>query len=226
MSPTALLVYVFLWDSAWIHHDDEDGNSGTSKWSHKGIADKLRLGKSTVLKAINGLLDAGLIQHTGYLPTGKGSSKARYRVTHPETLDAQRYAISVMGPPSERKQARPIKPDYDNNDDSLELPAPPPPGDAKSWQRAIDKIRAACAADGSHPGEPEIPQHILDGYRGRSAAVRAAQGLGEPEKGTRRHPEPFGWNKDIPKEERAALRRSNAARVARYREKLNDTRMA
>ena len=227
MSPAALLVYVFLWDSAWIHHKDEDGNSGTSEWSHKGIADKLRLGKTTVLKAINGLLDAGLIQHTGYLPTGKGSSKARYRVTHPEMLDAQRYAISVMGPPSERKQARPTKPNYDNYD-PLELPAPPPPGDAKSWQRAIDKIRAASASDGSHPGEPEIPQHILDGYRGRPAAVRAAEGYGAETQGSRRQvrPEPFGWNKDIPKEERAALRRSNAARVARYREKLNDAHLA
>ena len=218
MSPTALLVYVFLWDSAWIHHKDEDGNSGTSKWSHKGIADKLRLGKTTVLKAINGLLDAGLIQHTGYLPTGKGSSKARYRVTHPEMLDAQRYAISVMGPPSERKQARPTKPDYDNHE-PFELPAPPPPGDPESWQGVLDQIRDASAADGSDPGQPEIPRHILDGYRRGQEAVRAAEGLGEETQSDRRQirAEPFGWNKSIPKDVRARLKRQNAERVARYR---------
>ena len=220
VSPAALLVYIFMWDSAEIHYDDENGNSGTTKWSHKGIAKELRLGKTTVLKAIDGLLDAGLIQRNGYVPTGKGSPKLSYRVTHPGMLDAQRYAISVMGLPSQREEARPTKPNYDNNDDSLELPEAPPPGNAESWQRAIDKIRDACAADGSNPGEPEIPQHILDGYRGRPAAVRAAQGLGEQEEGSRRQvrPEPFGWNKAIPKKEREALRAANAERVARYRE--------
>ena len=219
MSPTALLVYVFLWDSAWIHHKDEDGNGGTTQWSHKGIAKELRLGKTTVLKAIDGLLDAGLIQRNGYVPTGKGSPKLSYRVTHPEMLDAQRYAIEVMGPPSERKETRPTKPDYGNHE-SFELPAPPPPGDPESWQRALNQIRDASAADGSHPGQPEIPRHILDGYRRGQEAIRPAEGSGAETQSDRRQirPEPFGWNKAIPKDVRAELKRQNAERVARYRE--------
>ena len=42
MSPTALGLTSFLLGSP----QDEDGNSGTSKWSHKGIG--LWLGKTTV----------------------------------------------------------------------------------------------------------------------------------------------------------------------------------
>ena len=217
VSPTALLVYVFLWDSAWVHHDDENGNSGTTKWSHKGIADKLHLGKATVLKAINGLLDAGLIQHNGYLPTGKGSSKASYRITHPEMLEAQRHAIKVMGPPSGRKQARPNKTNHDSYD-PLELPAPQSPGDAKSWQRALDQIRDACAADGADQGKPVVPQHVLDGYARRQEAVCATEGSGAHKGRNGRTAEPFGWNKDISPERRAELKKANAERVARWRE--------
>lgn len=228
MSPTALLVYVFLWDSAWIHHEDENGNSGTTEWSHKGIAKELHLGKATVLKAVNGLLDAGLIQRNGYVPTGKGSPKLSYRVTHPEMLDAQRYAIEVMGPPSERKETRPTKPNYDNNYDPLELPEGPPSGDSESWWAALDYIRE-YPVDGADPGQPVVPQHVLDGYSRRQEAIRAAEGDGGEAPDSRRPIElpktlpevkrpAFGWNKAIPKKERAALRAANAERVARYRE--------
>ena len=102
---SALLVYVLLWESAEKHHGKYSG--GTTTWSHSGLAKELKLGKATVLGAINGLLDAGLIQRAGVVPPqGKGTWKQRYRVTHPQMLSAQRYAISVMGPPSERPVSR------------------------------------------------------------------------------------------------------------------------
>ena len=100
---SALLVYVLLWESAEKHHEKRTG--GTTTWSHKGLGKELRLGNATVLKAINGLLDAGLIQRAGVVPCA-GTWKQRYRVTHPQMLAAQRYAISVMGPPSERPVMR------------------------------------------------------------------------------------------------------------------------
>jgi hypothetical protein len=70
------------------------------------------LSKTTVLKAIDALLDDGMIQCLHLVPSGRGSWKRRYRVIHPGRLEAQRKAIAVMGPallPSARaKQMLPV----------------------------------------------------------------------------------------------------------------------
>ena len=76
---------------------------GRSEWSVKGLADCLRLGKVTVSKAIDALLDQGFISFDGFISTRKGSPKRIYRVTPVDQLDAKRQAISVIGPPSLRK---------------------------------------------------------------------------------------------------------------------------
>ena len=80
--------------------------------SHKAIGDLCHLGNATVLKAIDALLDDGMIQCLHLVPSGRGSWKRRYRVIHPEQLEGQRAAIAVMGPgllPSERaKQMLPV----------------------------------------------------------------------------------------------------------------------
>ena len=95
------LVYGVMWEAAW--HDQRGDCGGTTVLSHKAIADLCHLGKTTVLKAIDLLLDDGLIQVLHLVPTEKGSWKRRYRVTHPDDLEAQRAALEVIGePPSER----------------------------------------------------------------------------------------------------------------------------
>ena len=76
---------------------------GRSEWSVKGLADCLRLGKVTVNKAIDALLDQGFISFDGFISTRKGSPKRIYRVTPVDQLDAKRQAISIIGPPSFRK---------------------------------------------------------------------------------------------------------------------------
>ena len=101
------LVYGVMWEAAW--HDQRGSCGGTTELSHKAIADLCHLGKATVLKAIDLLLDSGLIQFLHMVPCqGGGSWKRRYRVTHPEQLEAQRDALWVIGVPASvrAKQAR------------------------------------------------------------------------------------------------------------------------
>jgi hypothetical protein len=96
-------VYGVMWEAAW--HDQRGDCGGTTELSHKAIAELCRVSKTTVLKAVDALLDDGLIQCLHLVPSGKGSWKRRYRVTHPEHVEAQRLAIEVMGDellPSER----------------------------------------------------------------------------------------------------------------------------
>ena len=108
-------VYGVMWEAAW--HDQRGECGGTTELSHKAIADLCHLGNATVLKAIDALLDDGLIQCLHLVPTGRGSWKRRYRVIHPEQLEAQREAIAVMGPallPSERaKRMLPVYSDVE-----------------------------------------------------------------------------------------------------------------
>ena len=227
VGPKALLVYVWLWNSAEKHHGLDTG--GTTTWSHKALADQLKMSNTTVIASINGLLDAGLIQREGLVPPqgGKGSWKNRYRVTHPQMLEAQRHAISVMGPPSERpKPPKKEKPNDDNEFYEF-LESQSPNISAATW-RATDLADAFDSIDESYRELSGLSESELERLRGGQEDVCPAEGPRADTQSPRRRikPEPFGWNKDIPKEERAALRRSNAARVARYREKLNDTRMA
>ena len=102
------LVYGVMWEAAW--HDQRGRCGGTTVLSHTALADLCHLGKSTVCRAVDLLLDDGLIQYLHLVPTRQGSWKRRYRVTHPSELAAQREAIEVMGEwllPSERaKRAR------------------------------------------------------------------------------------------------------------------------
>lgn len=92
-------VYALLWEAAFWDVREDCG--GTTTWSVKGIASRCGLGKATVIKALKKLLDEGYIQYAGWVWWGKGK-KRRWRVTHPDQLEAVRYAISVMGMPSEK----------------------------------------------------------------------------------------------------------------------------
>jgi len=97
------LVYGVMWEAAW--HDQRGNCGGTTVLTHKALADLCHLGKATVLRAIDLLLDDGLIQFLHLVPTEQGSHKRRYRVTHPDHLEAQRAALEVLGPASERAKA-------------------------------------------------------------------------------------------------------------------------
>jgi len=106
----AVAVYGLLFQSA--HQDRRYGTGdggqrrdcgGTTYWSHKGIADTLSMSKTTVVKAIDQLLDNGFISIIGYHSNGRGTPQRIYRVTHPKDLEAQRYVISLFDePPSIR----------------------------------------------------------------------------------------------------------------------------
>ena len=97
------LVYGVLWEAAW--HDCRGKCGGTTSTSHKALAGLCHMSKTTVLRAIDLLLDDGLIQFLHMVPTKQGSWKRRYRVTHPDHLEAQREALKILGPASERARA-------------------------------------------------------------------------------------------------------------------------
>ena len=96
-------VYGVMWEAAW--HDQRKNCGGTTVLSHKALADLCHMSNGTVIKAIDLLLDDGLIQFLHLVPTRQGSHKRRYRVTHPDHLEAQRAALEVLGPASERAKA-------------------------------------------------------------------------------------------------------------------------
>ena len=94
-------VYGVLWEAAF--HDERGDCGGTTSLSHKALADLCHMSRTTVIRAVDRLLDDGLIQFLHLVPTPQGTWKRRYRVTHPEHLDDQRVALRVFDvPPSER----------------------------------------------------------------------------------------------------------------------------
>ena len=98
------LIYGMLWQSAAMDkrvHRDGSVMGGTTEWSVKGLARECHLGKHTVSRALSLLADEGYIQLLCWTKT-PGNQKRVWRVTRPDQLEAVRYAIDVMGPPSER----------------------------------------------------------------------------------------------------------------------------
>ena len=109
---TAVAVYSLLYQSAYqdqrydkrkcLLRTDRQDCGGTTHWTHKGMADKLGMGKKKLLESIDALLDHGFIQVAGMLPSLKGSRQRLYRVVHPEMLETVRAVIPMLPePPSE-----------------------------------------------------------------------------------------------------------------------------
>jgi DNA-binding transcriptional MocR family regulator len=88
-------VYGVLWEAAW--HDQRGDLGGTTELSHKALADLCHMSKTTVIRAVDLLMDDGLIQFLHMVPTKVGSWKRRYRVTHPDHVEAQRAALEIIG---------------------------------------------------------------------------------------------------------------------------------
>lgn len=99
-------VYSLLWQSAYqdrrydkrkfIRRKDRRDCGGTTNWSHKAIADTLKMGKQKVLTSIDLLLDNGFIQHEGFEQSTKGSKHRTYRVIHPDMIDTVRAVIPIL----------------------------------------------------------------------------------------------------------------------------------
>lgn len=100
LSPKTLNVYLFLWQSACMD------KQGLTEWTIKGIADQTNSQRKTVSNAIAQLIDDGLISVAGYKPSDYGTKHTVFRVTHPSDLEAVRYAVSVIGKPSEAWRAQ------------------------------------------------------------------------------------------------------------------------
>ena len=103
----AVAVYSLLFESAhreWEYSHSSEGLSrdtgGTTTWSHKAIAETLKMGKAKVIQSTDALLDNGFIQVIARERSATGSKHRVYRVTHPDQLDAQRHALSLFDEPS------------------------------------------------------------------------------------------------------------------------------
>ena len=103
-------VYSLLWQSAYqdrrydkrkcIRRKDRKHAGGTTSWSHKAIADTLKMGKQKVLTSIDLLLDNGFIQHEGFEQSTKGSKHRTYRVVHPFMIDTVRAVMPILPRPA------------------------------------------------------------------------------------------------------------------------------
>ena len=89
----AVAVYALLYESA-MYSSDKGRKALTTNWSVKGMADTLLMGKSTVIKALDALMNNGFIAFDSYQKTGRGSPKKIYRVTPVEELTRQHELAS------------------------------------------------------------------------------------------------------------------------------------
>ena len=99
----AVAVYSLLYQSAY--QDQRYDKSlclkrrdcgGTTNWSHKGIANKLHMGKQKIIECIDLLLDNGFMQLEGFMPSTKGSKHRIYRVVHPTMLTVVRDVMPIL----------------------------------------------------------------------------------------------------------------------------------
>ena len=81
----AVAVHSLLYQSAYQDQRYDQRNcvllmdcGGTAHWTHKGIADKLGMGKKKVIESIDALLDHGFIQFARMLPSSRGSKYRLY----------------------------------------------------------------------------------------------------------------------------------------------------
>ncbi len=105
----AIQVYSLLFESAfkdtryddrsYLDWKDRRDTGGKTYWSIKAMAQVLMLGKATVLKAIEALLENGFISVEGYLSTKTISKQRIFRITPVEQLEARRSALSIIGVP-------------------------------------------------------------------------------------------------------------------------------
>ena len=106
----AVAIYALLWESSYkdrrwdkrrdLPWEERRDCGGTTHWTIKGLADKLMMGKATVMKALDALLSSGFVQIIRWEQTERGSANRVFRVTQPNQLESVRHAISIMGKPA------------------------------------------------------------------------------------------------------------------------------
>ena len=109
----AVAVYSLLFESAhreWEYTLDKEkfprDTGGTTTWSHKAIAETLKMGKAKVIQCTDILLDAGFLQVVGRIASSKGSKHRIYRVIHPNQIQAQRAILALFNEPQSRRNKR------------------------------------------------------------------------------------------------------------------------
>ena len=107
----AVADYSLLFESAYKEHKFHRPahgapyvTAGTTHWSHKAISQTLHMGKATLIKAIDRLLDNGYVTVIGYSPSTTGSAHRVYRVLHPDHIQDQQHALDVIGMPASTRQ--------------------------------------------------------------------------------------------------------------------------
>ena len=109
----SVAVYSLLFESAYKEHEFHRPahgapyiTAGTTHWSHKAISQTLHMGKATLIKAIDRLLDNGYVTVIGYSPSPTGSVHRVYRVLHPDHIQDQQHALDVIGIPASTRQKK------------------------------------------------------------------------------------------------------------------------
>ena len=137
----AVAVYSLLYQSAYQDQRYDKSHcvkrrdcGGTTSWSHKGIANILRMGKQKVIECIDLLLDNGFIQLEGFMPSAKGSKHRIYRVVHPTMLTIVRDVMPILPClPSENAKKRSIYQQRTSDFESKDLIHQPKIEDMYSW---------------------------------------------------------------------------------------------
>ena len=137
----AVAVYSLLYQSAYQdqrydkrHCIKRRDCGGTTNWSHKGIANKLHMGKQKVIECIELLLDNGFIQLEGFMPSTKGSKHRIYRVVHPTMLTVVRHVMPILPClPSENAKKRSIYQQSPSDHQSRDLVDQSEIEDINSW---------------------------------------------------------------------------------------------
>ena len=107
LGSSALRVYAVMWEAAG--NDNRGDRGGTTSYTIKGLSIETGLKRDTVARALNKLLHGGFLQIEHEEPNTGGSNNTVWHVTHPKMLEAVRYSIDVMGPPSYRLKQMRIK---------------------------------------------------------------------------------------------------------------------
>ena len=100
---SAAKIYVFRWEAAGMDNCRKTYNS--NNWTVRGIAGELGMCHKTIAKAINKLMDDGVLQVIGDQYNSNGSNNSVWAITHPDWIENVQHAISLMGDnPSVRLQ--------------------------------------------------------------------------------------------------------------------------
>lgn len=95
LGSSAAKVYLFLWKAAGMDHCRKIYN--TNNWTIKGIASEVGMKRETVGRAVDKLLDDGLLSVIAEEENGNGSRNTIWGITNSDWITNVRYAVDMMG---------------------------------------------------------------------------------------------------------------------------------